>query len=120
MKSISYAWTTEAVKQRQKICTRRAWSPEYAARFHAGEKVLALNRNYRIGGSPFGMVQLTADPKPERTGTMTEQDFKDEGLAWMETQGIMIQGRTPRQFFDEWKAQDEEVFKVEFKILEIY
>jgi hypothetical protein len=120
MKSISYAWTTGAVKARKKICTRRKWSADYAARFHAGEKVLALNRNYRIGGSPFGMVQLTADPKQERTGTMTEQDFIDEGLAWMEAQGIMIQGKTPRQFFDDWKALDEAVYKIEFEILEIY
>lgn len=120
MKSISFAWTTLAVKALAKSCTRRDWSPEYAARFHEGLKVLGLNRNYRFGGTPFCMIQLTRDPYRERTGLMTEKDFEDEGLLWMEHQGLLIRGATPRVFFETWKAEDKLVYVVRFSILEIF
>jgi len=120
MNSISYAWTTEAVKAQAKTCTRRNWTQEYALRFHEGKKVLALNRNYRYGGTPFGMVQLTTDPYRQRTGDMTEQDYADEGLLWMESQGLLIRKITPRQFFDNWKEENLMLYVVRFKILEIF
>lgn len=120
MLSISYAWTIAAMKAREKFCTRRHWTPEYAARFHAGDKVLMLTRNYRIGGSPFGIHQLTLDPFQQPTGEMTEQDYQDEGLLWMELNGLSIIGTPPRQFFEEWRANNETVFVVRFNILEIF
>ena len=119
MKSISFAWTTVAVRARAKKCTRRNWTPEYARRFFEGQKVLGITRNYRFGGTPFAIVQLTADPCSERTGKMTEQDYEDEGLLWMERQGLLIRGIEPRLFFDNWKEENEQVFVVRFNIVEI-
>ena len=49
---------------------------------------------------------------------MPAEDYENEGLAWMERQGMKIQGVSPREFWEHWKAADEVVYVVRFKKLE--
>ena len=45
---------------------------------------------------------------------MTEEDFRREGFAFMEENGMDIEGQNVRRFFDEWKAEDSEPWVIEF------
>ena len=119
MLNISFAWTTAALVSLNKTCTRRSWSADYAGRFKAGQVVMALDRSFRFGGRPIAKIQLTAAPQVQPTSQMTEQDYIDEGLNWMSAAGISIRGKTPRQFFDDWKRDNDTVYVVRFKVLEI-
>jgi hypothetical protein len=120
MKAMSFAYTIKAMKARAKCSTRRDWKQGYALNFYEGMKFLAVTRQLRFGGEPFGIGQLTADPILERTGKMTEQDYEDEGFLWMEKNGLLFRGRDPRQAFEEWKAANEMLYVVRFNILEIF
>ena len=46
---------------------------------------------------------------------MTEEDYKREGLLWMEQNNVSIHGKKPRPFFEEWKEKDDLVWVVEFE-----
>lgn len=116
---ISFAWTTEAFTTGNKSCTRRSWNDRYAAMFKAGKQVQAWDKSPRNGGHQVGIISLTRDAYPERTSSMTEADYEAEGLAWLTEQGHLIQGRSPRQFFDDWKAADELVYVVRFQLLSL-
>lgn len=114
---ISFAWTTPALLNFAKTCTRRHWNDQYAARFKEGMYCQAWNRSPRVGGEQVGTVYLTTTPYQERTSAMTERDFVSEGLAWMEKRGVMINGLTPRGFFERWKKLDELVWVVRFQLV---
>ena len=114
---ISYAWTTEALLAKRKKVTRRDWSREYAARFHAGAVHLAYDRNPRIGGKKVGDVQIERVPYPERLCDIPDEDFELEGLAYMEEKGTLILGKTPREFFNAWRSFRDVVFVVRFDLV---
>ena len=116
---ISFAWTTDAYKAKQKVETRRYWDDKYASSFKEGEHLTAMDKAVFAHGNRIGEIVLTKKPYKQRTSLMTEADFKDEGLLWMEQQGLLIKGQKPREFFDQWKAKDEEVWVIEFEILSV-
>ncbi len=116
---ISYSWTTQALLERVKNCTRRSWDDKYAASFNKGDVVEAWDRSPRYGGIKLGTIKLTAKPYQQNTSDMTMLDFKREGLAWMEAHGIQIKGKSPRQFFEDWKTSAEIVWVVEFGPMEL-
>ena len=119
---ISYAWTTAALLAVEdghgvKTCTRRSWNENYARMFRAGMEVQGWDRSPRSGGQQIAVVSLTADPYLERTGAMPDADYEKEGLGWMERRGVMIRGRTPREFWESWKDADELVYVVRFQVM---
>jgi len=114
---VSFAWTTAALLAGAKSCTRRSWNDDYARRFKAGAVVQGWDRLPRVGGQQVAIIRLTTDPYLQRTSQMTEMDYRAEGLEWMEQNGILIRGKYPRQFFDQWKAADELVYVVRFQLM---
>ena len=116
---ISFAWTTAALTSGNKTCTRRNWSDDYARMFRAGTKCQGWDRSPRIGGRQVAVISLTRDAYAQSTGSMTEADYEAEGLAWMEQTGKLIRGKTPRQFFEDWKAADELVYVVRFQLMQL-
>ena len=114
MKIISYAWTTPALIALRKRCTRREWDDAYALTWHKGDYAAAYDRLPRAGGKQIGIVRLTASPYKERTGLMPDADYDNEGLKWMEEQGLLILEKNPREFWEEWRASDEELWVVRF------
>jgi len=118
MRIISFAWTLDAVLAGRKTKTRRYWNDDYAKRFKKGDLVAGYDRLPRVGGSQKTTIQLTEAPYKQRTSLMTEQDFEDEGLKYMEEQDLWIQLLTPRQFFENWQLADEELWVISFKLME--
>ncbi len=116
---ISFAWTTVAFLAGVKICTRRKWNDDYAEKiievYKRGESVDAWDKLPRAGGKKIGQIELAQQPFKQRTGEMTLQDYKNEGLDWMEQQGLKIQGLYPHEFFNRWVAKDEDVWVIKFK-----
>jgi hypothetical protein len=115
MNHISYAWTTEALQAGAKEETRRHWTAAYAKRFHAGDIVVAIDKDFRYGGKRVGLVMISADPYPENTRDMPEEAYKREGLEWMAERGQLIRKQHPRAFFDAWRAAAEDVYVVRFE-----
>lgn len=120
---ISFAYTTAAFLSRAKTCTRRNWNDSYAQKYikayEKGEPVDAWDKLPRSGGQPVGKIRLTESPYKELTGFMTEQDYIDEGFAWMEQNNIKIRGIHPRSYFEQWKQADENVWVVRFDIISL-
>jgi len=91
-----------------------------------GMEVQGWDRGPRVGGRQVAVVRLTCNPYQQLTGDMTEMDYQAEGMLWMEEKGIWIQGKRPRQFWEDWKAADGLVYVVRFQLvkklvpLEIY
>jgi len=114
---ISFSWTVQALLAGHKSRTRRNWNDGYAMQFKAGQEVQGWDRLPRAGGRPVALIVMSAEPYLEPTSQMTEADYEAEGLLWMEQQGIMIRGKQPREFFEEWKMIDEVVYVVRFQLL---
>jgi len=128
---ISFAWTTAALLATEegrdvKTCTRRSWNDGYARLFKAGTKAQAWDRSPRFKGDQVAVISLTQDAYLESTSMAPDEDYRREGLEWMEKQGIMIpvtyKGRklpmSPRQFWEQWKAADELVYVVRFQVMQ--
>ena len=117
MNHVSFVWTTEALIAGAKEETRRHWTAAYAKRFHAGDIVVAIDKDFRYGGKRVGLVVITADPYPENTRDMPCDAYKREGLLWMEEHGQRIRKQHPMAFFKAWRAAAEDVYVVRFKWL---
>lgn len=114
---ISFGWTSNAFLAGRKKVTRRDWSREYAARFREGTVHLGYNRSPRVGGRKAGDIVITKSSYPERTCDIPDEDFELEGLAYMEEKGMLIKGRTPREFFDNWRSSRDVLFVVRFDLV---
>ena len=117
---ISFAWTVPALLVRRKRCTRRDWSASYAAHFHKGDLVQAWDKSPRIGGKRIGTVRLTADPVQEYARDIPAADWENEGFAYLTGIGCTVHGRTPRDFWNGWKASPYLVWVVRFEIVDIF
>jgi len=60
---------------------------------------------------------MVTDSVLVKSPTVTNVLELAEGLEWLEQQGILVRGRSPRQFWEEWKAADELVYVVRFQVL---
>lgn len=116
MKWISFAWTLEPLLEGVKSVTRRAWKPKYAARFHKGDLVIAYDKMPHHGGKRVALLKLTHDPYLESTIKLPEEDYVNEGFAFMEEQGLTIKGETPAVFWLRWMAEPEDLFVIRFKV----
>jgi len=115
MKIISFAWTTPALLANRKIVTRRDWSEDYAKRFKAGDLVAAYDKNPRNGGKQVATIRLTCNPYRESTDIMPRSDYEAEGLAYLQEQGLRIQGLSPYEFWEAWKAAKEVLWVIRFQ-----
>lgn len=115
---ISFAWTTKAFLKNQKTMTRRYWKDSHAEKFMGCPIVDAYDKIPLHGGKKIGTIRLINKPFRQRTSEMTEDDYGREGLLWIEQQGQKINGKTPREFFEEWKKKDDLVWVVEFRKLD--
>jgi hypothetical protein len=131
---ISFAWTSRAVLARfpdgrpAKTKTRRDWNIDYAAQFPANSIHKAYDKNPRVHGRHIADVRILKDPYQQRTGFMTEHDYEDEGLLWMEENGVMVPARnenrhkypeqSPREFFEDWRSRNQLLYVVEFEVID--
>jgi len=119
MAIIAFTWTTAALLERAKNRTRRNWDAAYAARFRGGMRMEAWDRSPLYGGIFLGFIRLTEAPFQELTSEMTEDDYEVEGLLWMEQHGLLIRKQPPREFFENWKRENESVYVVDFQPLDL-
>jgi len=112
---ISFAWTTKPFLADSKKVTRRYWKDSHVKKFTKGQFVEIYDKLPYRGGKIIGKIMLTTEPYQQRTGLMTEDDYWKEGLHWMEISGISINGKRPRQFFEDWKEKNDLVWVVEFE-----
>lgn len=82
MMHISFAWTVGALLKGEKTVTRRCWKAVHASRFHKGDLVAALDKDYRAGGKKVAIIRLTADPYRQPLREMTKADLVAEGNLW--------------------------------------
>ena len=112
--NISFAWTTPAIISRQKHRTRRDWSDRYAAMFPVGSIHSATDRQLRYGGKVIETIKI-ANKFKQRTGLLTEEDYKLEGFAYLESIGKKMQGQPVREWFCAWKLADELLWVIDFE-----
>ncbi len=117
---ISFAWTVPAFKARRKRCTRRDWNERYARLFHKGDLVQAWDKNPRNGGKRVGTVRLTADPYQEPASAVPDEDWENEGFAYLTETGATVHGKIPQDFWDAWKQDSRPVWVVRFEIVEVF
>lgn len=118
MKIISFAWTTPALMAGRKTVTRREWSEGYARRFHADEEVAAYDRNPRHGGRQVATIRLTRDPYRESTRSAPEEDYEGEGFAFLQEQGVKVDGLPPRVLWRAWHLYPQEMWVIRFEVVE--
>lgn len=118
---ISFAWTTPALLAGEKTVTRRAWTPEHAARFREGDLVDAWNRSPRVGRSrgarKVATIRLTRDPWLQHTDEMRPEDFRREGFRWLREHG---EAETVDRITALWRDAPATLFVVEFELGQVF
>jgi len=126
MRNISFAWTTPALVAGAKTVTRREWTDRYARWFKKDMLVAAYDRQPRFKGKKVATLRLTADAKKERYNDVTDDDWEDEGFAWLQEHGINMpvydKGRRrrmirPSVLFRTWRGNPDPVWVVRFEVI---
>lgn len=124
MKAIAFGMTVPPLMAREKEVTRRDWKATRVASFSAGERVWALDKQYRQGGKRIGVIELTHDPYLEPTMAIPDEDWRLEGFEYMERLGLELKpGLTPRMMWEQWKGGTYQVgslWVVRFRVIELY
>lgn len=123
MRSISFAWTTPAVIARRKTVTRRAWTERYARSIHAGDELVAWNKQPRFAGARrIGIVRVTADPTFESTRDAPDSDFDAEGFSYLQTAlpGWTVDGLAPKALWRAWRLSPRDLWVVRFELVELF
>jgi len=116
MRYISFAWTEKPFIANAKDMTRRYWKDTYAKRFDVMPVFMkALNKLPFVNGSKQIGEIMMYNIFQQKTGEMTETDYIREGLFWMEENNLLINDKHPRDFFEEWKENNDLVWVIEFK-----
>lgn len=120
MMIISFAWTTPAVRVGVKTCTRREWTDKYALRFKKGDLLQGYDRNPRIGGRPFCIIELTHQPVKQLYSQVPNTDWYAEGFDYMESHGLFVGGLPPHVLWHLWKQSTISCWVVRFWIRKIF
>lgn len=120
---ISFGWTTPALLAGAKTVTRRQWTPKHAAHFKAGMLVDAWNTSPRnVKGYPrkVAVIRLTETPGLEFTKDAAISDFKEEGFAYLQANGLKVDGLTPLQLWERWHIPEfhTALYVVRFEVVE--
>lgn len=113
---VSFAWTTKALFH-GKTVTRRHWNDNWARRWEKGDYAVAYDRNPMYGGSQVALIQLTEAPYKENTADIPDEDWVNEGFEYLESIGEKVNGKTPREFWDAWKAEAEDIWVIRFEVV---
>jgi hypothetical protein len=120
---LSFAWTTPAVRARQKTCTRRQWAESHAHRFITlaarGELIDGWTRSPRVGGTRFCRIKLTEEPVRQWTNEIPDTDWYAEGFDYLQKTGAHVGAVTPQQIWDGWHRTPELLWVVRFEIAEL-
>ena len=114
---ISFAWTLEPLLEGVKNVTRRTWKPNYAAKFHEGDIVTAYDKMPHHGGKRVALLKLTCDPYLESTANIPIEDWVNEGFAFMEEQGLLVNKEIPATFWLRWAAEPKDLWVIRFRII---
>lgn len=117
MQWISFAWTLEPLLAGVKTVTRRDWKSSWAARFHKDDLVVAYDKTPYHGGKRVALLKLTHDPYIQNTRDLPEEDWINEGLAFMEENGYIIKGMHPAVFWLQWKEDKLDLWVIRFKLI---
>lgn len=117
---ISFAWTTPALLAGAKNVTRRDWDGSYARQFRAGALVDAWDRSPRTRrGRKVATIRLTRDPWPQRTSLMGDEDFRQEGIAYLQEHGVAPPTMGSwAVWWDQWRLAGEVLYVVEFQLVD--
>ncbi len=119
MRIISFAWTTPALLAGRKTVTRRDWRTSYAALFARGDLVQAYSQNPRHGGRQVATIRLTRDPYLESTSRVAPADYVDEGFAYLEGIGAKVNGMTPRELWESWHVDPQDLWVIRFEVVRV-
>jgi len=97
------------------------WTPT----FKKGEIIAAYDKQRRFGGRKIGLIKLTQTPYKQSTAELTEEDWFDEGMHVLESEGKTFPSRTgnpkdvesPTEFWERWKSEPKELWVIRFKIV---
>ncbi|MFQ5695909.1 MAG: hypothetical protein ACE5HB_07965, partial [Terriglobia bacterium] len=131
MKIVSFSWTTPALLAGAKTVTRRHWSASHAARFKAGDFVLAYDKSPRAGGRPVALIRLIQDAYYEPLAQMPPSDFDAEGFLWFAQNndaiteemfarfgyGQMVSPHREKMWFEGWKSCGGSMWVVRFALI---
>lgn len=120
LRHISFSWTTGAFKAGVKNVTRRHWNDSWARRWKAGDYALAYDKNPAWGGAQIGIIRLTQAPYRESTADIPVEDWIGEGFAYMSEHKELVDGVSPRDFWNKWRGEPEDVWVIRFEVVEIF
>ena len=120
MRAISFAWTTPALIAGRKTVTRRDWKPTYAQSWKAGDMAKAWDKQPRFkGAKPVAIIRLMRRPYLENTRDIPEDDWENEGFAYLEEQGLLVDGHSPSFMWRGWKIAPRAMWVVRFELVEL-
>ncbi len=129
MMIISFGWTWPALVFGPKRCTRRDWTPRYAAMFHKDDLVSAWDKSPRIGGKRVATVRLLRDPHLEPVSEMPDSDYALEGFEWIYSHPEYVPKRlfnrpcTRADFspagFENWRQSGRLMWVVRYEVEEV-
>jgi len=118
---IPFTWMTPALLAGRKRVTRLDWLEDETTKFHAGQFASAYDYPPSAGGVPVAVIRLTDDPVLERSSTLTDIDYEDEGLGFLESFPFLIPEYVPplRELFHLWKSMDIPLCVLRFELIEL-
>ena len=119
MAVISFNWTAPALLAGHKTVTRREWKESYARQFQAGDVVAAYDRQPRFGGRRVATIRLTQKPYRENTREAPEEDYEQEGLAYLQQLGAKVDGLSPEALWRAWHVFPRVLWVVRFELIEV-
>lgn len=119
VRHISFSWTTRALEADAKNVTRRRWNDNWARRWKKGDYAVAYDRNPAWGGAQIALIRLTETPYKENTADIPDDDWEGEGFAYMQHHRQLVNGIAPREFWDKWKREPEEVWVIRFEVVKL-
>lgn len=120
---ISFAWTTPALLAGQKTVTRRDWTPQHAARFHAGQLLDAWNYSPRVvqrNPHKVAVIRLLQDPYLELSSEIPAADWYAEGFEYAMQHDLRFRHDvTAKDVWEFWKAEPHYQWVVRFEVVEL-
>ena len=110
---ISFAWTTEALLEGRKTCTRRRWKERYFQQWvrawREGRLIHdAWDKLPRAHGKKVARIRLTCEPYREALKDMPECDLEAEGGYWS----------SKAEFMELFGDPEEAMVVVRFEVVE--
>ncbi|KKL98360.1 hypothetical protein LCGC14_1825200 [marine sediment metagenome] len=119
VRHVSFAWATGALLAGAKTVTRCDWKDNWARRWKEGDYAFAYDKNPTGGGTQLAIIRLTHTPYKESTADIPAEDWAGEGFAYMSVHGDTVDGTPPRDFWNRWRNEPEDLWVVRFEVVEL-